>query len=361
MLTTVSLRPERSRARASAVDERGVSPARSSARRAAGFVLATVAIALGVLALLLTAASAAAVDALVLGVRAAGTGAGLVAVGVLAFLVLVHDGHGREAADLGRLLRWAALTGIAAAVMRLPLEAATVAGTGLSGVTEPGVWPIVAATGGFASAAVRIVGLAGLCIVATRPEQLLLYPRSRRGPRRHPVRLGIATAGAVLVVTSFILTGHAATGQPQLLIVPAHLLHTATASLWLGGLAALATVLRRREDPAGVATVVTRFSSVAAVAVAGLVPAGVLLGWSELGSLSALTGSGYGRTLLLKSAPVVVVLAVAAYNRWRLAPSIHTGGDEARPRLRRTLVVEISGLGLAVLATAALTVSQPPG
>jgi hypothetical protein len=138
MLTTVSLRPERSRARASAVDERGVSPARSSARRAAGFVLATVAIALGVLALLLTAASAAAVDALVLGVRAAGTGAGLVAVGVLAFLVLVHDGHGREAADLGRLLRWAALTGIAAAVMRLPLEAATVAGTGLSGVTEPG-------------------------------------------------------------------------------------------------------------------------------------------------------------------------------------------------------------------------------
>ncbi|MBA2318409.1 MAG: hypothetical protein H0V93_11645 [Euzebyales bacterium] len=54
-------------------------------------------------------------------------------------------------------------------------------------------------------------------------------------------------------------------------------------------------------------------------------------------------------------------LTTASHRAWRLAPSIHTGGDEARPRLRRTLVVEISGLGLAVLATAALTVSQPPG
>lgn len=93
---------------------------------------------------------------------------------------------------------------------------------------------------------------------------------------------------------------------------------------------------------------------------------GVILAWQELGSISALFSSVYGRTLLVKLGLVGAVLAVAAYNRFRLVPATLAAVEDAQPAtgepMRRMLsTVRCEALGiLAVLAVTAVLVNTVP-
>ncbi|HEY5153497.1 MAG TPA: CopD family protein, partial [Acidimicrobiales bacterium] len=79
----------------------------------------------------------------------------------------------------------------------------------------------------------------------------------------------------------------------------------------------------------GAATVVSRFSTVAFISVLALWVAGGTLAWIELGSRDALTNTTYGRLILTKVAIVLVVAVAAAYNRFRLVPTILDEVDRA--------------------------------
>ena len=89
------------------------------------------------------------------------------------------------------------------------------------------------------------------------------------------------------------------------------------------------------EAARGTATIVARFSTTAFVSVLALWAAGATLAWIELGSRQALTGTTYGRLILVKIGIVLVVAVAAAYNRFQLVPTILDEVDRAEARRAR--------------------------
>lgn len=121
--------------------------------------------------------------------------------------------------------------------------------------------------------------------------------------------------------------------------------------------------LREEEPPAGMlaplARMVTGFSRVAIVAVAVLVATGAVSAWLQLGSVGALFGSGYGRTLLFKLVLVAAAASLGFYN-WRVVRP--TLASDPRGSLIRIPASVEATLGVAIVLVTAVLISTPlPG
>ncbi|MFJ8199163.1 copper resistance protein CopC [Streptomyces sp. NPDC096152] len=219
-----------------------------------------------------------------------------------------------------------------------------------------------------------VVLLARLALLL--PAAAFLVRLSRRGGDGGPARPAKATgaAGAVLALAlalTWAAAEHASAGLQVPVAMASSALHLLAMSVWLGGLAALFTTLRRTRpadpdpdpDPgtgetgetagtggdapspasvtaAGTATkaatateteppgpepahvprpaptaTVARFSRIAFAAVTVLVVTGVYQSWRGLGSWTAFTDTSYGRLLLLKLAAVTLLLTAASQSR----------------------------------------------
>ena len=140
---------------------------------------------------------------------------------------------------------------------------------------------------------------------------------------------------ALLVTVSY--AGHASSGRWVPLAMVADVVHLAGVSAWLGGLAMLCFCVLRPtgvtdDGPQSIAAidrVVGRFSSVAFVAVVAIVASGVVQGWRQLGSVSALWDTTYGRLLVVKVLLVVLMLAGAAVSRAWVRAHVGTGPASA--------------------------------
>ena len=140
----------------------------------------------------------------------------------------------------------------------------------------------------------------------------------------------------LLVTVSY--AGHASSGRWVPVAMVADVVHLAGVSAWLGGLAMLCfCVLRPRrvtdDGPQSIAAidrVVARFSSVAFVAVVAIVASGVVQGWRQLGSVSALWDTTYGRLLVVKVLLVVLMLAGAAVSRAWVRTHVGAGSGSRR-------------------------------
>jgi copper transport protein len=172
-------------------------------------------------------------------------------------------------------------------------------------------------------------------------------------PRLHwpAFALGLALASGLS------LSGHQAS-EPNSTALSrlADWLHLSAASLWVGGVVALAVCvwpaapeLRRRAF--------LGFSRLAVVLVALLVGAGTYLGVVRLPAFSDLWSTGYGRLLLLKLALVVLALAWGAAHHLLVRPRLERG--EVPAGLRRSLLGE-STVAVAVLLAAAVLVNSAP-
>lgn len=172
---------------------------------------------------------------------------------------------------------------------------------------------------------------------------------------------------AIALVATLPLTGHAVEFPPgQVLGVAAQGLHVLGAGLWLGTLAVLAAPvaqLARRADAAErrarLGALGAAFSPVALTGAALAVGGGVVLSIANVGSWAALTGTSYGRLVLVKLGLVAAAAALGAYN-WRIAvPRLHAQGD-AGP-LSRSAAVELGIAAGLVVLTAVLAGSLAPG
>jgi len=188
----------------------------------------------------------------------------------------------------------------------------------------------------------------------------LLWLGMRR-PRPAGVdRAVFATMGLALLVT-FSLVSHAG-AQPGVLPVSADLVHLTGVVGWAGALVYGAWLLPWRAsgaaDPA-VEHAVGQLSAVGFWSMMLIAATGVYASLDHLWGPGALTGTPYGRVLLIKLAVVSIVAAVAAVNRWVLIPSLTRGATAER--LGGLVKIE-SLLLLVVLGVTALLVSQsPPG
>lgn len=176
----------------------------------------------------------------------------------------------------------------------------------------------------------------------------------------------VAVVGVVMLAFTPGLSGHAA-AEPELatLAILADALHVLGAGGWLGSLLLVVVVgiplaLRRTDGDRGetVAALINAFSPTALFFAGMVVATGVFAAWLQLGAVSALWQSAYGRTLLVKLALLSVVFGTGAYNWLKVKPAL--GSEAAAGRLRRSAMVELA-VGVAVLAvTAVLVATSPP-
>lgn len=181
---------------------------------------------------------------------------------------------------------------------------------------------------------------------------LLAVVRRVRSLDRHaPLLIGIGLSGVIAA------GGHAVTGRFRFVGFAATVVHLAAMAVWMGGIVAL-LVLSLRGDRWRAAAA---FSPVALGAVSALALSGAVNGWRQLGSLSALTGSTYGRWLVVKLVVVALVVLAAAANRWlvRRGESVAWLSDPAAA-LRSTVSFEALGMTFVLAATAGLVDSPPP-
>lgn len=277
------------------------------------------------------------------GLAYAGT---LLAAGGAVFLLWAHRG-GAERAALRRIVRLAAVVGGIGALVALPVQAALGTGKGAGALFETGVLGAVVDDG---------VGVAiGLCLIGLAVTVVALD--------RH--RLA-ATVGAAVASASFAATGHTRIGDVATLGTIADAVHLGVVAVWGGGAVLLWWTLRARRraaapvEPADTAGVVLRFSGLATLTVVAAGATGAFLGWNEVRSLDALTGTGYGRLLLAKVAAVAVVAGLGAYNHFRLLPALQQGKAKAAlARLATTVRIEALVLVAVVALTSVLVFVTP--
>ena len=144
--------------------------------------------------------------------------------------------------------------------------------------------------------------------------------------------LGGVTLAAMLV---HAYAGHAGAARNPVLPVAVQWAHIVAVGVWVGGLAWLLVGLVR-ADPETRGPAASRFSSIATWAILLVAVTGFLRAWDEVGSLGDLFDTGFGLAVVGKSALFGSMLALGAYNRFRLIP----GGR--LPTLRRTVGAELS-------------------
>ncbi len=246
-----------------------------------------------------------------------------------------------EAAWPRGLTAAAALAGAAAVGLWLAAQAQEIAGDATQ-------WTSIALDTGFGHAAIvrGVVLLVAAGVALARPRHALLAALG-----------GVAAA-------SFAWTGHGGSddGVAGLVHLGADVVHLLAAMIWLGALPVLAWLTVRQ--PPHAARALGDFSAIGPALVALIVLSGAVNSWFLVGPSQALhlTDSLYGRLLAAKLVLFLLMLALAAANRWRLAPALDRAvATDAPPP--RALIVALSLetlLGAGVLALVAWMGTVPP-
>jgi copper transport protein len=277
-------------------------------------------------------------------------GAAALLIGAAAFILLCRP------PDLRPLRRplvaswWAALAStLVLLVLRAPYET----GTGPASAFD------LTAFSRTLSSRPGLVLMARLALLA--PAAVFLVRLLRRRPGQEPARATLAAGSALVLALALTLAAseHASAGIQVPVAMTSSTLHVLAMGVWLGGLTALLTILQRvtADEPRTAApdggsgpvgpdvspavspdgdgpamtAAVARFSRIAFGAVTVLVVTGIYQSWRGLGSWSTLTGTAYGRLLLVKVVAVVLMLAVASRSR-RWTARLVTVDEEAAVR-----------------------------
>ena len=151
------------------------------------------------------------------------------------------------------------------------------------------------------------------------------------------------------VGVSLAASGHAATASPQWLTRPSLFLHGVAVAYWIGALAPLALMAQRRNT--GLPRALKQFSAAAIPLVALLALSGLALSIVQLGSVRALIETNYGILLSIKLALVILLLGLAALNRFVATPAVVADHKDTRFLLRSVLTECVLAIGiLAVVA-----------
>jgi copper transport protein len=280
-----------------------------------------------------------------LAIRALTVIALLLAAGSALFMAL--PGAGASAvvlAGTGSLAGIASLTALVLTVVGFGVSGAEMVGGGAGAVVSREAW---------AAAAHSTLGVSTLVAFTGLVSILAGLQRRAKGV---PVR-AVLIAGAVLVASSRGLTGHpAATSGVTMIVMGGHVL---LAAFWGGSLWPLWTSLRA-DPPTAARALMDAFSRLAVVAVLLLVVLGAYMAWVHVGSVTALTHSGYGRLLSGKLVLVAFLLGLAVINKLWLTPRLASPDGAAIGRMRRSIGVEMVLMALLLVASASLAHTPPP-
>ena len=171
------------------------------------------------------------------------------------------------------------------------------------------------------------------------------------------VARGLSSLAMIGVGVSLAISGHAASAPPRWLTPALVFVHGIAVAYWVGALIPLATMARRRDQ--ALPRALRRFSTGAVPLVGLLVLTGLVLAIIQLASFRALLGTWYGVILLVKLALVVVLLVLAALNRFFLTPAVVVDGEKAWTLSRSIWLELVLAVGI-LIAVAGWRFTPPP-
>ena len=263
-----------------------------------------------------------------------------VGVGGASFIALIAQTRPLPGAT-ERWIAGAMVGGLVASILSLSLQGLDGLALPLAQFWRPEVWMSGLATSygwtALTAAAALLLGLASLRVAK-------------------PALVGLCAAAA-LAGAGFALasSGHAATA-PLALSRPAVFLHGVCIAFWVGSLIPLVAIVRdgRRRDGE-----LARFSWLIPIPLALLIGTGAYLAFAQLDRPDALWSTSYGEVLSGKLVAVLVLLGLAAGNRFVLVPRLNAHRPGAAGALAAAIAAE-SALALAILGTVALWRFTPP-
>lgn len=178
---------------------------------------------------------------------------------------------------------------------------------------------------------------------------------------RHKTSQQILTALFVMYLIALAFTGHSRTMAWPVLGVPADIIHTGAAAVWLGGLAVLALLVIPVASITTSVAAYRQFGAFARNAVIAIVVTGVIQTLRLHGDIVSLFTESHGRILLLKIAVVAAMLKVADINRKRLLRQLDPDAPSTERRISllwRASVTEVATGGIVIAVTAALVTSS---
>jgi putative copper export protein len=271
------------------------------------------------------------------------------AAGATFFLRLMRARLVESAAGIRRLAFVSAVTGMVLAGLHQWLEAARLADE-YRGMIDIDMLRLAWLSGNGAAHAAQIYGLAVLALA-------LGSARSGVASGGTP-HLPVAIVGAAIAALALTLTGHSRIHPQRGLFALLLAVHLLVVAFWFGALWPLLRVLRD-ETPPIAAQIVTRFSTLAGRLVPLILVAGLGMSWLLIAELSVLQRP-YGRLLLTKLAGFLLLMPLAAWNKWRLTPALLSGSQRSTSALRRVLAIEYLLICGVLTATANLTAFYSP-
>lgn len=171
--------------------------------------------------------------------------------------------------------------------------------------------------------------------------------------------VGSGAAWLILALLAAILPalgGHAAGLGDHALATTAGAAHIAAATLWIGGLLALALHAVRGDIP--LTRSIQRFGIIAGSSLVLLAVSGVANAYTRLETLDQIVSTGYGQLVLIKTSLIVALGVIALLIRRRISST--TGTKSGRSIFARIAGLELTVMAIALGLGVALSQSAPP-
>ena len=166
--------------------------------------------------------------------------------------------------------------------------------------------------------------------------------------------LVLSAFGGIISVWSFGHVGHISDVGNTVLDV-ALTLHLITIAIWIGILTPLQRLATEPATYTEAVEVGRRFGVIASITVPALIIAGVYMSYTLVGSIAALTQTGYGQALIIKVLLVAILLSLATANKLRFMPRLRAGDPTAANHLAKSITIEWLVVVLVLAITAVLT------
>ena len=148
----------------------------------------------------------------------------------------------------------------------------------------------------------------------------------------------LLSVGVLLVLTSFIWTGHAQKVGPIAQAVLS--LHLVAIAFWLGSFLPLRRMCSSPESE-NLYKIAERFGTHAIFYICLLLISGLIFAYILIGDLSLLLSTVYGNVFLMKITLVSALLGLGAVNKFRLVPLMKLEPSIGAQRLRKSIQIEM--------------------
>jgi putative copper resistance protein D len=164
--------------------------------------------------------------------------------------------------------------------------------------------------------------------------------------------------GCIAASAAFAASGHTSIHPLREILAPLLIIHVFVGACWFGSLGSLLIVMRL-ETTTRNTSLLQAFSQIAGYAVPMLGVAGVVTA-IVLVPRAADFAKPYGLCLISKLVVFVVLLGLAAFNRWRYVPAMSAGSSTAARGLRRSIAWEIALIMAVFAVTSVMTTFFSP-